>query len=197
MEFANDWPLWITEDVTWPVMWGLLLAGILAFVWYITRQSAFFIGAAVTIGLVVFALVVEQKVTTEKEYLTDAIYTMANFVRNNDADGIVQFVRPENQMLIDQIVGTSNQYHFSGCRVIGFSETNIDDKSKSPQMAYIGFAVYASGSFAGRIESTQVGNVAVRLKFKKTNGKWYLEDYGYRPSNVLNEIEMQMEKRGR
>lgn len=183
-------PLWITEDITWSILWGLLAIAILTVIWIGTRQYRFLTLAGVVAALLTLLLIVEATIITDKEYLINAVYEMADHVRNNNADGIVQFVRDDNKVFAERIRRNMAQYDFRSCNLIGFSETTVEPEGSNPRTAKIGFSVWASGAPAGRLDLFQSAGVAVNLEFEKNDGHWTIEAYGYRPSNSPHPIVM-------
>ena len=171
-------------------MWGVLLLGITSFAWFVTRQNKLLLATLAIASLMILLVYVEHQLITDKEYLWNAVYLMAECVEENDAEGVIRFVRPDNEVFKDRIRRNMKQYEFKACTVIGFSKTELAPNENSPQTADIGFAVWATGTIAGRPETFQHVNVAVRLEFKKSNGNWYIEAYGYRPSNSPGEIKL-------
>ena len=180
-------PLWITEDITWPFLWGLLATGGLAFLWFFTRQLLFMIATLVVATLLVLIVAVELTVVTDKEYILDSINQMAEYVRRNEPEGIVQFVHPENEKFRGYVNQTMARYDFRSCNINGFSGIDIDPESTSPRMADVRFSVWATGNLAGRLDTLDQGIVAVELEFRNVDGRWYVENCGYRPGNSLGE----------
>ncbi len=190
---TNKIPLWIAEDVTWAMLWGLLTIGILTVAWFGTQQFRYLIAAGGIGALLIVLLIVEASIVTDKEYLVNAVYEMADHVRNNNADGIVQFVREDNKFFAERIRRNMEEYDFRSCNLIGFSETTVEPEGSNPRTANIGFSVWASGAPAGRLDLLQTAGVAVTLEFQKNDGRWTIEAYGYRPSNSPHRIEMYRE----
>lgn len=190
MVTETNLPLWITEDITWPLMWGLLLLAIAGFSWFATKDFRMLFATLVIALLMILLVVVEQTITTDREYLIEAVYAMAVSVENNNADGVTQFVRPDNESFKNRIRRNMSQYDFRNCTVIGFSKSDLRPGPTENTIADIGFAVWATGSISGRPETFQTVNVRIQLEFKKTRGNWYIEAYGYQPANTTNDIQM-------
>lgn len=185
----SNLPLWITEDITWPVLWLMLLLGALIVTWLVSGQFRFFGGALAIAGLLAALIVIEMNVETDREYLVNTVYEMAGHVENNNVDGILKFVRPENTGLVNRIRANMKRYDFDGCRLIGFnnSQMRVDTEQGT---ALIPFSVLGSGSPASMPGQPMQGAVAVNLEFSKTNGRWTIEGYGYKPSNSTQQISM-------
>ena len=84
---ANDLPLWLTEDITWVLLWGILAIGIAGFVWFVSRKTLPLVIAILLTSLVIGAVVVDVQIESDREYLERAVFEMADSVRNNDAEG--------------------------------------------------------------------------------------------------------------
>lgn len=190
MIYDGNLPLWLTEDVTWPLLWGLLSLGAVGFVWFVTKQNRYLLGVLAIGGLLIGALVIEQRLVTDKEYLVSAITTMAEAVRQNDVDTIVQFVRDDNEVFKNRIRQSMKKYKFSHCNLVGFNRTDVDTADKEPREALIGFAVWATGSIVSRPDTFNSANVRVNLEFRKTGDRWTIEGYGYQPSNDTRKMTM-------
>ncbi len=184
-------PLWLIEDVTWPVLWGLLAIGVLGTTWFVTRRFAFLVAALICVGLLVLAVVIEKRVVTDKEQLVHTIYVLAGHVQNNNAAGILQHVDDKNVALQSRIRQNMARYDFSTCNVVGFSKVQLNPPDTAPRMADVAFSVWATGSETGRIEGLISSSVAVRLEFKKIDGQWVINRYGYvAPANAQRKIIM-------
>lgn len=190
MTYDGNLPLWLTEDITWPILWGLLALGLFFLFWFVTKQNRHLLGVLAVGGFLVTAVIVEQRFVTDKEFLVNAIVTMSDAVRENDAEAIVQFVRDDNEVFKNRIRNNMSKYKFSHCRLIGFNQTDVDQSDSQPQTAEMGFAVWATGAFANRPDSFHSANVKVKLDFQKSNGRWTIEGYGYQPSNDTGKISM-------
>ena len=190
---TNKIPLWIAEDVTWSIMWGLLAIAILTVVWMGTRQYRYLLAAGGIAGLLIVLLIVEDRIVTDKEHLINAIYEMADHVRNNNPDGIVEFVRDDNKVFAQRIRQNMDEYDFRSCSLIGFSETTVEPEGSNPRKATIAFSVWASAAPAERLDLLQTAGVVVKLEFEKNDGRWTIEAYGYRPANSPHRIEMSRE----
>lgn len=183
---STSLPLWIAEDITWVFLWGFLLAGIFGFSWFVSKNNLLLISTLVTLALIVLAIFIEQRVITDREYLQNAVRTMAKSVRNNDADGIVQFIHVDNQKMIDQVRNELSRYRVSTCSLFGFNRKELLPNEKQPSSAHIGFAVFGSGQLTRYSGDTFSANVVVELDFEKKNGVWGIVNYRYRPSNSPN-----------
>ena len=190
MNYDANLPLWLTEDITWPVLWGFLVLGILGFIWFVTRQNRFLFATVGVLSLLIGLFVIEQRFVTDKEYLVHAINQMAVAVKSNDAEGIVQFVREDNEKMRNRIFRNLERYNFIACDLIGFNRTYVDPAGKSPRKALMGFSVWGSGALKGHPETFHSVPVVVNIEFEKRGDKWTIEDYGYKPANVPGEIEM-------
>ena len=184
----SNLPLWIIEDCTWPVMWGLFTVAVLGFIWFLSQRLFFLLAAIVVAGLIVATVLLEMKVVTDKEYVVNAVYQMADAVRNNDPEGIVRFVDVENQVFQNRVRQEMGQYDFRGCQVNGFSLVEVDEADAEPRIARVAFSVWASGTLRGRLETFESAMVAVELEFVKKRGRWFVQAYGYRPANSLREV---------
>lgn len=184
----SNLPLWIIEDCTWPVMWGLLLIALMGFTWFLSRQSLFLVAALAVAGMLIAVVGLEMRVVTDKEYVVDAVYTMAEAVRANDPEGIVQFIDPENTIFEQRVRQEMNRYDFRSCQVNGFSRIDVDEPGHNPRLARVSFSVWATGTIKGRLDTFQSAIVAVELEFAKNNGRWTVQAYGYKPSNVPGNI---------
>ena len=183
-------PLWIVEDCTWPMMWGVLLLALFVFIWFLSRQFLALVAAFAVGGLLIATIFLEMSVVTDKEQVIDAVYTMAEAVTNNDPEGIVQFIDPENESFQQRVRLEMKRYEFRSCHVNGISRVEVDGPNSEPRLAKVDFAVWASASYKGRLETLQSVIVAVQLEFVKKNDRWYVQAYGYRPGNALGKIEL-------
>lgn len=182
MIYDGNLPLWVTEDITWPVLWGLLAIGILGVIWFVTKQNRYLLGFLAVGALLITLAVVEHRLVTDKEYIVSAIVKMAEAVRQNDADGIVQFVRDDNEVFKNRIQQNMKRYKFSQCSLVKINRTDVDTAEQDPRKAVIGFAVWASGALRSRPDMFNTANVRVNLEFQKTGDRWTIEAYGYQPS---------------
>ena len=180
-------PLWLTEDVTWPVLWGLLAVGIFCFTWFLSQRIAPLVVAFICLLLVVGAIIVEMQVVTDREYLVNAVYTMADSVRNNDADGVAAFISDELPDLKATIHREKEKFQVDSCSIIGFRNTDLFPNEKQATEANIGFSVFGSGSFRSR-NASYTGPLSVDLKFKKINGQWSIVEFSYSPTNAPNKV---------
>ncbi len=187
---VGDLPLWLTEDMTWPLLWGLLLIGIFGFVWFVTQKFRFLAIALAMVCLLIAVAVVEMKYVTDREYLVESVYEMTEHVRNNNPDGILQFVRDDNTEFAERIRSRMSQYRVEGCQLIGFREVTVDPTDTPRRKAVVAFSVLGSGSMVGYSDKIQQVPVAVELEFEQIAGKWSIEAYGYRAANSTAEINM-------
>ena len=132
----------------------------------------------------------ELNVVTDKEYVVDAVYQMAEAVRTNDPDGIVQFVADENQVFANRVRREMGLYDFRSCQINGFSVVELGDEDAVPRLARVGFSVWATGNYRGRIDTLNSAIVAVELEFAKIDGNWKIQAYGYRPGNAPGNINL-------
>jgi len=186
----NSLPLWIVEDCTWPVLWGVLLISLFGFAWLFSRQILALIAAVAVVGLVALTVYLELTVVTDKEYVVEAVYKMAAAVRNNDPQGIVQFVDVENKVFAHRIKQEMDRYDFRNCQVSGFSSIEVGDAGTEPRLARVQFSVWVMANYKDRLDSLQSAMVTVELEFAKKNGSWVVQAYGYKPSNVPGKINL-------
>jgi hypothetical protein len=186
MEAANL-PLWLTEDITWPVLWGILAIGIFAMAWFITQKITPLIFSLVCLLLLIGAVVLEYQVVTDREYLENAVYSMADAVRNNDAEGVAAFVSDELPDLKSTIHREKERFHVNGCSIIGFRESTLRPNDVNATEATIGFSVFGSGSFVSR-NLDYSGPLAVDLDFRKIKGQWSIVKFSYYPTNAPNKV---------
>ena len=171
-------------------MWGLLLVAVLGTFWFLSRQILLLVASLVVAALVVAAVCLELNVVTDKEYVVDAVYQMAEAVRTNDPDGIVQFVADENQVFANRVRREMGLYDFRSCQINGFSVVELGDEDAVPRLARVGFSVWATGNYRGRIDTLNSAIVAVELEFAKIDGNWKIQAYGYRPGNAPGNINL-------
>ena len=189
---AANLPLWLTEDVTWPVMWGILAIGIFGFAWFMTQKITPLILSLTCLLLLIGAIVIEHQVETDREYLVNAVYKMADAVRNNDADGVAAFVSDEMPNLKNAIYRDKQRFLVNTCTVMGFRNTDLIPNEKSPTDANVGFSVFGSGSFSSQ-HLDYTGAIAVDLKFKKLKDKWSITGFSYYPTNAPNRVHTYQE----
>ena len=187
---GSNLPLWIVEDCTWPLMWGVLFLALFVFIWLLSRKLLALVAAFVIGGLIIATVFLEMSVVTDKEHVVDAVHAMAESVTNNDPEGIVQFIDPENERFEARVRQEMKRYDFRGCHVNGFSLVEVGEPDSSPRLAHVQFSVWASGSLKSRLDTFQSAIVAVKLEFAKKNDRWYVQGYGYRPGNSLGKIEL-------
>ena len=182
---ATNLPLWLTEDVTWPILWGVLAIGVFGFIWYVTQKTPPLILALVSLLVVVGSLVIELQVETDREKLTNAVYKMADAVRNNDADGVAAFVSDTLPELKRRIHSEKEKFTVTSCSVNGFRKKELLPNEFAATEANIGFSVYGSGAHKAQ-GFDYSGLLAVDLKFKKINGKWSIVKFSYYPTIAPN-----------
>ncbi len=180
---TSSLPLWITEDITWPILWGILLVAILGFSWFFTRHASCLIALAITLTAMGTLIFVEQRTITDREYLVNAVHEMTKAVRANDVEGIIKFVHADNQQLKNRIHGEVHNLRVESCNLIGFNRKDLSLGNPSPN-AQIGFAVWGTGTKGGSHPFS--ANVVVELDFEKKGGRWGMIGYRYRPSNSSN-----------
>lgn len=176
-------PLWLTEDVTWVVLWGVLAIGIFGFIWFVTHKIQPLILALISLLVVIGAMVVEHQVETDREYVIHAVYKMASAVRNNDADGVAAFVSDTLPALKNRIHNEKEKFSVNSCNIIGFRQKEMLPNEFAANEANIGFSVFGSG-FHTTSGLEHTGAVAVDLKFKKIDGQWSIVAFSYYPTNA-------------
>ena len=182
-----DLPLWLTEDATWPILWGIFAIGLSGFIWFLTQRVTPLIVSLVCGLLLIGVVVVESQIITDREYLVNAVYEMADAVRNNDAKGVASFVSDDLPDLQQQIYQQKELFAVHSCNVIGFRETELLPDEKSATEANIAFSVFGSGTYTSR-GWDHTGALAVNLKFKKINGQWSIYEFAYAPSNAPDKL---------
>ncbi len=180
-------PLWLTEDVTWPVLWGILVIAIFGVTWFITQRMTPLLIALACGLLLIGAVVIESQVVTDREFLVNSVYQMADAVRKNDADGVASFISDELPVLKDRIHREKKLFHVDSCSVIGFRNVELLPDDRSATAANVAFSVFGSGTYTSR-SLPYTGALAVSLKFKKIKGEWSISEFAYAPSNAPDKL---------
>ena len=169
-------PTWLGEDPLPVILWGLLLTAIEGALWFMLRRKWLLILAIVIFALTLGCVITERVIVTDREQIAEAIFDMAECVRTNDTEGIIQHVQPTKASFIDRIRNEMANYDFSVCHIMGFNEQTIEGNPH--KSATFEFVVWAEGNQLRNPLSFK-GNVRVTLEFEKHGDKWYVVGYDY------------------
>lgn len=169
---------WFTENSLIPLVTGTFLA--LAFIGLAIssrEKSMLYVAtiiAAVTAGIVI----TESLVVTDREAVTEIVYSLAKSVEANDMESVLSHVSPDREDAKDRIRIEMPRYSFDSVRVIGIA----DFTSKSdldPRQAVIDFVVMARGRLTSHGQGHHVQR-RVELIFQlESDGKWRMIDYSH------------------
>lgn len=169
---------WFTENSLIPLVTGTFL--VLAFLGLAissrdkTMLYVAMIIAAVTAGIVI----TESLVVTDREAVTEIVYSLARSVEANDMESVLSHVSPAREDAKDQIRIEMPQYRFDSVRVIGIADftarTDLD-----PKQAVIDFVVVARGRLTSHGQGHHVQR-RVELIFQlEPDGIWRMIDYSH------------------
>ncbi len=175
---------WLTEDPTYAVMTGLLVALALGCFGYMAKERILSILAVLAILLTIGVVIAERAIITDREEIESTLYDLAGYVANNRHDDILRHIDPNSEAYraAQQEMPKSV---FKSCNIYSINELEVDDSS-SPPSAVSDFVATGSGTAAAIGEGW--GRRAVTLHWKKfPDGSWKIVRYSHRePTSDFN-----------
>lgn len=175
---------WFTENSTFPMITGIILAIILLGLAFSAREKVM-VYLALVIGVLTAGTVIcERMIVTDREEVMQCVYDLASAVQANDKKGVVAFVSKTRPDTIDRVNAEMPKYDFDSCQIVGtnYFEPGADGRDT----AEICFVVSVKVRVDGATE-TQWGHRKIILHFEKQpDGKWRVIDYSHEaPSSGL------------
>ena len=167
---------WFTEDAIFPMVTGAILVIIFIALAISSREKIMLYVAFGITAMVVFTVVCEHLIVTQKEEITETVYDLAEMVEANDVAGVAGFVSKSRPDTIDRINREMPGYDFDTCRFIGTNYFEPDENSNAK--ATICFTVTFRVSLVNQGQDSIPGQRRVTLDFEKDeDGKWRIIDY--------------------
>ncbi len=168
---------YFSENSFLTILVGISVIGLSAtFAVILKRPRLYYLGFSaliIMIGLVIF----ERAVKTDREVIEDSIFRMADCIRRNDVDGLLEFVSKEHESNYRRIKREMPDYRFQTCQISGRNSPVIDDTT-DPKTAKIDFLVFVNVD--ATLRYGYVGNAlrGVTLTYQKeSDGVWRVIDY--------------------
>lgn len=165
---------WITENPFLIVLTTLFLGVVLIILFFQTRKKLFLILAGLMGVIAVASVVVEQMIVTEKEQVEALVQKLADNVRDNDMEGILDSIVPEAKQTRTSVERLMPSCDFTTCAANRKPEFDVIDESS--MTIYFPVFVRVNESPYGPGQSP----VDIKLDLVKRNGKWMIEDYGFK-----------------
>jgi hypothetical protein len=169
---------WFTENSLIPLVTGTFL--VLAFLGLAisAREKTMLFVAMIVAALTAGIVITETLVVTDREAVTEIVYSLAQSVEANDMESVLSHVSPDREDAKERIRNEMPKYSFDTVRVIGIADfsstTDLD-----PKQAAIDFAVMARGREKAHGQGGHVQR-RVQLKFQKgADGQWRMIDYSH------------------
>jgi hypothetical protein len=173
-------------------MLGVLATAFFVMLWIMLgKRMVLLLAALIAIAATVALVLIERRIVTDREYLTGAIYDMADSVRNNYSAGVTRYVHPDRRDIAHSIDANMNLYRVRQCTILGFNEVSISP-SASPSASPTAVADFVVWAEASEVQDgvEYAGNVRIRLYFEKRGEHWFLTNYGYQPGASQAQIQM-------
>lgn len=177
---------WFTENSMIPLVTGTFL--VLAFLGLaISSREKIMLYVAMTIAALTAGVVVtESLIVTDREAVTEIVYTLARAVEVHDMQTVLAYVSNQREDTKDDIRIEMPKYTFDSVRVIGIAEFSVTSNVE-PRTAEIDFVVMAHGRLSSHGQGNHVQR-RVQLTFQKeADGQWRMIDYSHSdPRSGLN-----------
>jgi hypothetical protein len=169
---------WFTENSLIPLVTGTFL--VLAFLGLAisAREKMMLYAAMIIAALTAGIVITETLVVTDREAVTEIVYSLAQSVEANDMESVLSHVSPDREDAKERIRNEMPKYTFDSVRVIGIADFS-STTTVEPKTADIDFAVMARGRAKAHGQGGHVQR-RVQLKFQKgADGQWRMIDYSH------------------
>ena len=135
--------------------------------------------AAMTIAALTAGIVITEKlIVTDREAVTEIVYSLAKAVEANDMEAVLRRVSDQREDAKQEIRNEMPRYSFESIRVLGIADFSLEDEV-DPKQAVIDFVVLAHGRLVAHGQGQHVQR-RVRLYFQKeSDGQWKMIDYDH------------------
>jgi hypothetical protein len=154
------------------IMAGLPVIGVLGFLAFVVGKR-WATPALLGVLVLVISLVAYERVNvTDREYLDHSIYQMADCVRRNDVQGLLQHVSSQHPATYRRVQTEMPDYVFQSCNVMEISRIDLQRDVK-PAKARVDFAVFVNVDASARYQYAGFVQRGVSLSFEKeSDGVW-------------------------
>ena len=169
---------WFTENSMIPLVTGTFL--VLAFLGLAisARERTMFYAAMIIAALTVGVVVTERLIVTDREAVTEIVYSLAKSVEENDMEAVLRRVSNQREDAKDKIRNEMPRYSFESVRVLGIADFSVQS-DVDPKKATIDFVVLAHGRLIAHGQGNHVQR-RIRLYFQKeADGQWRMIDYNH------------------
>jgi hypothetical protein len=175
---------WFTESAIVPLIFGSLIG--LAFLGLaVSFRDRVMLYVAIAIAVFTAGTVItEQLIVTDREAVTEVVYSIADQVRLNDVDGVLKFVSDRREDTQKSIRAEMPRYRFNSVRITGVVDFQVE--TGKPKTAKIDFGVWAGGT-SGRYGQFTVRRRAILTLQKEEDGQWRVIDYEhFEPASTVS-----------
>ncbi len=168
---------WFTENSMIPLVTGTFL--VLAFLGLAisARERTMLYAAIIIAALTAGIVITESLVVTDREAVTEIVYTLAKAVESNDMETVLGYVSDQREDAKERIRIEMPNYIFDSVRVLGIA--GFSATTTVPKTAEVDFSVLAHGRARAHGNGQHVQR-RIQLKFQKTaDGQWRMIDYSH------------------
>ena len=133
---------------------------------------------AILVALLLFGglLTAERMIVTDREQLRDELRDIAQSVRQNDLDGILQHIHPKGERISNAARMYVGRFEFTAARVTKFHEFKIN-ANRTPPQATVEFMARVEGRIHGTAGPTEPAVRYLIVEFEKKDKRWLIYDY--------------------
>jgi ketosteroid isomerase-like protein len=161
-----------TEDPTWLVIWGTIVAAVLAGVFWQTRHKAIGWASLAVLALVGLGVLIERLIVTDREQI-DALFARGvQAVEAGDAAAVAELIDPQAMELRRTVATSMAQGRVQELAITGLS-INVN-RDATPRTAEAD--VFVRFKLRGQREPGLAGDLHARLKvqLRRTGDRWYV-----------------------
>ena len=172
MEFLLEDPL--------PIALGGLVLAVLAAVLVAQRgQATTLIVVASVLAITVGMLAIEWYVVTDVEQVENTLSDLANDLRSNNTEAVLEYLAPSNNQLRQMARGHLNTYQVTEAKVGSDLKVTLNPLTSPPS---------AVAEFTGRIDLADDGGTLVHknivqrftVTFSRIGDRWLISNYTFR-----------------
>ena len=155
---------WFTENSMIPLATGTFL--VLAFIGLAisARERTMLYAAMIIAALTAGIVVTERLIVTDREAVTEIVYSLAKSVEANDMEAVLRRVSNQREDAKEKIRNEMPKYSFESIRVIGIADFSVET-DVDPKKAEIDFVVLAHGRSVAHGQGEHVQR-RIRLHFQ-------------------------------
>ncbi|MEZ6093199.1 MAG: hypothetical protein R3C03_03025 [Pirellulaceae bacterium] len=169
----------LAENPLYVVLFGMPVVVLLFIFGSIVRDKRLTFGGVGALLLMLLLIAYAQVTVTDREAIVNSVYKLADDVRRNDVQGVVDYVSTKRPHTIQRVKSEMPDYIFKTCYVNGIRDVRVQQQT-SPPTAEVDFVVFVDVDATKRYDYAGRALRGITLKFEKeAESDWKIVDYSH------------------